>query len=133
MQYIGEINIEYFKKISYNIYTNKVILTDKQKEHIMRRHPEIFQKYGNCFRDIVENPDYILRDKTRNNTALLLKTIKEKDSKKGTVNMVLRLAVEGDDINNKNSIITCIPIGDNRLKTYKKNGDIIWKKLDKNE
>ena len=34
---------------------------------------------------------------------------------------------------NKNSIITCIPIGENGLKTYKKNGDIIWKKTDKNE
>ena len=43
------------------------------------------------------------------------------------MNLVLRLAVEGEDINNKNSIITCIPIGKNRLKSYKNNGKIIYK------
>ena len=45
-------------------------------------------------------------------TALLLKTIKITNRSEeviGTVNLVLRLAVEGDNINNKNSIITCIP------------------------
>ena len=49
------------------------------------------------------------------------------------VNLVLRLTVEGDDINNKNSIITCIPIGKNRFQSYINNGKIIWQKLDKNE
>lgn len=68
--------------------------------------------------------------------ALILKTIIEKDRSQnviGRVNLVLRLAVEGDDINNKNSIITCIPIGKNRLQSYINNGKIIWQKLDKNE
>ena len=44
---------------------------------------------------------------------------------------MLRLAVEGEDINNKNSIITCIPIGDTRLKSYKKNGKILFTKMNK--
>ena len=45
----------------------------------------------------------------------------------GSVNLVLRLAIENDEEHNKNSIITCIPIGKNRLKSYKNNGKIVYK------
>lgn len=95
-------------------------MTDKQREHIEQRHPEILEKYEKYFTEIVEKPDFILRDNSRDNTALLIKTIKITNRSEeviGTVNLVLRLAVEGDDINNKNSIITCIPIGKSRLQS----------------
>ncbi len=65
-----------------------------------------------------------------------MKTIIEKYRSQnviGRVNLVLRLAVEGDNINNKNFIITCIPIGKNRLQSYINNGKIIWQKLEKSE
>ena len=117
MQYIGKINMENFNGISdKKLITDEVILTDKQREHIDERHQEVLQKYEKYFTEIIEKPDYILKDNTRENTALILKTIIEKDRSQnviGRVNLVLRLAVEGDDINNKNSIITCIPIGKN--------------------
>lgn len=130
VQYIGKINIENFQLISERIITDEVVLTEKQRQHIQERHPEILEKYEKHFKEIVEFPDYILKDNTRENTALILKTIQEKNPNGkdvGNVNLVLRLAVEGDDISNKNSIITCIPIGKNRLKSYKNNGKIIYK------
>lgn len=130
MQYIGKIDINIFKDISSNIITDEVIFTDKQREHIQLRHPEILEKYEKYFAEIIEMPDFILKDNTRENTALIFKTIQEKNRNNqviGTVNLVLRLAVEGDDENNKNSIITCIPIGKSRLKSYRKNGKIIYK------
>ena len=136
LQYIGKINIELYKEISEKIITAEVVLTDKQREHIEQRHPEILEKYEKYFTEIVEKPDYILKDNARANTALLLKTIKETNRSEevvGSVNLVLRLAVEEDDINNKNSIITCIPIGKTRLQSYKNNGKIIYKNLYKNE
>ena len=128
LQYIGRINKELFKEISEKIITEEVVLTEKQKEHIQQRHPEIIERYEKYFTKIIEEPDYILKDNSRNNTALILKTIKEKrENTVGTVNLVLRLAVEGEDRSNKNSIITCIPIGKNRLKSYINNGKIIYK------
>lgn len=136
MQYIGKINTILFKEISNNILTDEVVLTDKQREHIQQRHPEILEKYGDYFTEIVEKPDYILKDNARENTALILKTIQEKDKSQkiiGSVNLVLRLAVEGDDIYNKNSIITCIPIGNSRLNSYKNNGKIIYGNVYKGE
>ena len=130
MQYIGKINTDLYKEISEKILTNEVVLTDKQREHIEQRHPEILEKYEKYFTEIIEKPDYILKDNSRENTALLLKTIKITNRSEeviGTVNLVLRLAVEGDNINNKNSIITCIPIGETRLQSYKNNGKIVYK------
>ena len=130
MQYIGKINTDLYKKISEKILTNEVVLTDKKREHIEQRHPEILEKYEKYFTEIIEKPDYILKDNSRENTALLLKTIKitnRSEEVVGTVNLVLRLAVEGDNINNKNSIITCIPIGETRLQSYKNNGKIVYK------
>ena len=130
LQYIGKIDVNLFKEISQNIITDEVVLTDKQREHIEQRHSEILKKYEKYFTEIIEKPDFILKDNARNNTALIFKTIQEKNKSEkiiGNVNLVLRLAVEGDDANNKNSIITCIPIGNNRLKSYKNNGKIIYK------
>lgn len=126
LQYIGKIDREKFKDISEKIITDEVILTEKQREHIKARHPEILKEYERYFSQIIEYPDYILKDNIRANTALILKTLKLGENGK-SVNLVLRLAVEGEDENNKNSIITCIPIGKNRLKSYKNNGKIIYK------
>lgn len=130
MQYIGKINKKLFKDISKEIMTEDVVLTEKQREHIKSRHPEILEKYERYFTEIIEKPDYILKDKERENTALILKTIYERNRKQeiiGSVNLVLRLAVVGDDEKNKNSIITCIPIGESRLRSYKNNGKIVYK------
>ena len=137
MQYIGKIDIENFSGISdKEILTDEVILTEKQREHILQRHPEVLQKYEKYFTDIVEKPDYILNDNSKENTALILKTIIEEDKSQNIIGrfyLVLRLAVEDDDINNKNSIITCFQISERRMQSYRKNGKILWQRLDKNE
>ena len=128
MQYIGKIDRKLFEKTSNKIITDDVVLTEKQKEHIKERHKEVLEKYEKYFKNIIENPDYILKDNSRENTALILKTIFIKNNRTGSVNLVLRLAIENDDEHNKNSIITCIPIGKNRLKSYINNGKIVYKK-----
>ena len=131
MQFITKINKNLFKAISVDIITDEVVLTEKQRQHIEDRHPNILEKFEKYFKEIIENPDYIMKDGARENTALIFKTVQSKKQEGnfiGTVNLVLRLAVADEDENNKNSIITCIPIGENRLKTYIKNGKIIYKK-----
>lgn len=127
MQYIGKVDIEMFREISKSIITDDVVLTEKQREHIKERHPEILEKYEKYFKDVIEKPDYILKDNTRENTALIIKTVFSRDEKIGSVNLVLKLAIEDDEEHNKNSIITCIPIGKNRLKSYINNGKIVYK------
>ena len=125
LQYICKLDKEKFKEISQSIITEDVVLIEKQRQHIKERHPEIYDMVKDRFNEIIENPDFIMKDNSRENTALIVKSLTED---KKNVNVVLRLAVEGDDKNNKNSIITCIPIGKNRIKSYKNNGKIIYKK-----
>ena len=125
LQYIGKLDKEKFKLItSKKIITDDIVLTDKQRQHIIDRHPEIYDFVKDKFNEIIDLPDLILKDKSRKDTALVIKTLHEN---KKTVNVVLKLAVEGNDIKKKNSIITCIPIGKNRLKSYKNNGKTIYK------
>ena len=126
MQYICRIDKRKFKLISENIKTDEVVLTYKQRQHIKERHPEILEKYEKYFSKAIEEPDYILKDKSRENTALILKEINNEIFK--GINLVLRLSIEGENLNNRNSIITCIPIGENRMKSYINNGQIVYKK-----
>lgn len=131
LQFIAKINKNLFNAISINILTDEVALTEKQREHIEVRHPNILQKFEKHFKEIIENPDYIMKDNTRENITLIFKTIQAKNKNENiicTVNLVLKLAVSGEDETNKNSIITCIPVGKSRLKTYIKNGKIIYKR-----
>ena len=70
MQYIGKIDKSKFRLITKDITTNKVILTEKQKQHIKERHPNDYEQYYSYIKKIVEDPDYIIRD-VKPNTGFL--------------------------------------------------------------
>lgn len=102
MHYIGKIDVSKFSSISTDITTDLVILTDKQIEHIKERHPNNYELYFNYIKDIVENPDYIIRD-NKPNTGFLLKDFSNDNTK---FQLILRLHTNTDIPNHLNSIIT---------------------------
>ena len=61
MQYIGKINKEKFRLITQDITTTDVIITEKQIEHIRQRHPNDYEQYFKFIKEIIENPDYIIK------------------------------------------------------------------------
>ena len=67
MNYVGKIDRSLYKEISETIITDEVIITDERIEHII----EFYDKYRPYFAEIVENPDYIFKDK-KINTAMSL-------------------------------------------------------------
>ena len=119
MQIIGKIDIEKYQKVTKNkIITDQVILTNTQKEHIIkRRGQDFFNKYAPFFEKIISDPDYIFKDKN-NNTALAAKRICNDGS---SINIVLRLAIENEDVNHKNSIITAVRENDKRFSQRLRN------------
>lgn len=129
LQYIGKIDREKFKSITEDITTDEVILTDKQVEHIKERHPNDYEQYFKYIKDIVENPDYIIRD-TKPNTGFLLKEFIE-DNKR--FQLILRLHTSKDNKEYKNSIITFLKVGEKKYNQYLRNKEIVWKKLDNDE
>lgn len=129
LQYIGRIDREKFKEITEDITTDEVILTNKQVEHIKERHPNDYEQYFKYFKEIVENPDYIIRD-TKPNTGFLLKEFVEENKR---FQLILRLHTTNDNKEYKNSIITFLKVGEKKYNQYLRNKEIVWKKLDKDE
>lgn len=114
MQYIGKIDKRKFEKITDDITTDEVILTDKQVEHIKERHPNDYEQYFKYIKDIVENPDYIIRD-AKPNTGFLLKEFIKKDKR---FQLILRLHTSYDNKRYKNSIITFLKVSEKKYKQY---------------
>jgi len=129
LQYIGKIDRNKFTEITKDISVEDVILTDKQVEHIKERHPNDYELYFKYIKEIVENPDYIIRD-NKPNTGFLLKEFIKEDKK---FQLILRLHTNKDVLGYKNSIITFLKINSKKYNQYLRNKEIVWRKVDKNE
>ena len=126
MQTVGHINIEIYRCISSQIITDEVILTDERARHIQgRRENGFLTKYERYFAQVLADPDYIFLD-DRPNTALVCKTI---EAEGASINLVLRLAVEGDDPSYKNSILTAVRESKKRFEQRLRNHTPIFKKI----
>lgn len=127
VQKIADIDTDkYSPAASGGIRSSTVILTENQREHIVQRRGQaFFDKYGEFFKEIAEDPDYIFRDKAHPNTAIACKTI-SLDGK--NVHLVIRLAVEGDDPGRENSIITALVENDKRYAQRIRNNLPLYKK-----
>lgn len=128
MHYIGKIKKEIYQHISdKEILSDDVIITDDRIQHIIeRRGQDFYNKYKAVFPDIVSDPDYVFKDKMPN-TAIASKIFEDENS---SVNIVLRLIVEGENKEYKNSIITAIQESNKRFKQRIRNNDILYKRLD---
>lgn len=121
---VGKINREIFKCITEDIRTDEVIITDERIEHIReRRGDEFYAKYSGLFDEILRTPDYIFREK-REHTALVCKRIIEDEK---YVNLVLRIAIETDNPEYKNSIITAIGESEKRFAQRLRNNTVLYK------
>lgn len=132
MYTIGKINLSLYKNVTEKkIISDEVVLTDNRIEHIIeRRGQSFYDEYHSRFREIIEDPDYIFKDKDRDNTAVVSKRIVHNGK---AVNIVLRLVVEGEDPSFKNSIITAIGENEKRFSQRLRNNIPVYEKIDKNE
>ncbi len=121
---IGKINTDIYKCITENIVTDEVIITDERIAHIKeRRGAAFYDRYGRYFGEIIDNPDYIFKDKE--NTALVCKRYID-DGK--YVNIALRLITSTDNPEYKNSIITAIVENNKRFAQRIRNNTPLYKK-----
>ena len=81
------------------------------------------------FQSVIQDPDYIFRDKNPN-TAIASKYFPEIHKH---INLAIRLVVEGDPPDYKNSVITAVGEGERRFEQRLRNCIIIFKNVDKNE
>lgn len=113
-----------YKCITNDIVTDEVIITDERIQHIIdRRGKEFYEKYGDKFINILQEPDFIFKDKE--NTALVCKELKINNK---YVNLVLRLVVSTDNPEYKNSIITAVGESMKRFEQRLRNNEFLYKK-----
>ena len=123
---IAKLDVQRYSCVAEHIRSSDVILTEKQKEHIIeRRGKEFYDKYSPYFKEIIENPDYIFKDKKYENTAIASKTI-SLNSK--NISVVVRIAVEGDEPWRKSSVITVMCENGKRYRQRVRNNIILYKR-----
>ena len=123
---IAQLDVQRYSCVAEHIRSSDVILTEKQKEHIIeRRGKEFYDKYSPYFKEIIENPDYIFKDKKYENTAIASKTI-SLNSK--NISVVVRIAVEGDEPWRKSSVITVMCENEKRYRQRVRNNIILYKR-----
>ena len=124
MYTIGHIDREIYKRVSEDIRTDEVIITDERIAHIKERHPGAYEAFSEHLRAIVEEPDYILPG-NRENTAMILKEIV---STGGITKVVLWLATPRGDPGYKNSIMTLVKIDRDDWERLLRNKKILYRR-----
>lgn len=122
-QFIGKLNTEFLEIEFGKLATDELILTDERDEHIRERHNRDYVLFHRCIYDVVSMPDTILKDSKNKNTVFFVKYIEETN-----LNIVVRLSLETEETNRKNSVITSYQLGTKTLKRLKKNNKILYNK-----
>ena len=114
--FVGKINRAMFLKISREITTEEVIITDERIEH-SNKHQNAYDKYGGNIGSVLSDPDFIFVD-AHPNTAILIREIQANGI---SLQIVLRLHVPSDEPGYQNSVISFWNIGQKRKENYRKN------------
>ena len=119
----AKLNIQWLVKSFDGLRTEEVVVTEERLEHIRLRHPEdyeLFQRYG---KQAIENPDIIAKDEKHENTVFVIRHLPETN-----LNVVVRLALDTDEPNYKNSVITFYRLREKNLKKLLERNPVLYKK-----
>uniref|UniRef100_UPI0040262ED6 PBECR2 nuclease fold domain-containing protein n=1 Tax=Dialister sp. TaxID=1955814 RepID=UPI0040262ED6 len=114
---ICDIDTDIYSKITSEIRGTKVIITQKQIEHIKERHADAAEIVLKKYKAVLKDPDYIFLDEKHEHTGLIVKKL-ENTVKGELINIVLRIAIAEDKPGVKHSIITGWKISEARLQNY---------------
>ncbi len=119
---LGKLNTKPLTEEFGELYTDEVIVTDERLEHIKTHHPEdyeLFEQYG---KDTVLSPDEILVDNKHPATVLMIKHLPDSN-----LNVIVRLALDPEHPDYKNSIMTFYRIRESNLAKLRKKSKTLYK------
>ena len=123
VQIVGKINIATYRCVSAEIVTDEVVMTEERIEHIRKRHPNDYERFCTYIPRMIAEPDYIVQA-NKANTAVILKEIKENGEK---FKLILRIKMQHDPADYRNSVLSFWHIGDTTWRKTLKNKKILYK------
>ena len=99
---LGKLNLEIYSCITTDFITDEVIITEEQLSHIREKHPEAYQDTLLYVKDVLDDPDYIFKDKKENSGIVVKKIINEEEHSL----LVIKIITSKDNKDYKNSVIT---------------------------
>ncbi|MDY3796111.1 MAG: PBECR2 nuclease fold domain-containing protein [Agathobacter sp.] len=122
---LGFLDVNIYSCISSQIDTDRVVITDKQLDHIADHHPEAYDETLIELKSILASPDYIFKDDNHIDTGLVVKAIRSADS---YFYIVVKVCTNSNGGKFANSVISGWTISERRLKNYLRNKTILYKK-----
>ena len=123
VQLVGKINIATYRCVSAEIVTDEVVMTEERIEHIRKRHPNDYERFCTYIPRMIAEPDYIVQA-NKANTAVILKEIEENGEK---FKLILRIKMQNDPADYRNSVLSFWRIGDTTWRKTLKNKKILYK------
>ena len=125
VNFVCKLDKELYKVVTEDIRTDEVIITDERIQHIQERHPDDYERFSTYLAEIIQSPDYIIRD-PRPQTGMLLKEITVGETGEH-FRIALRRAASQDPVHYKNSIITFLKIRQKEWERLIHNKEILYK------
>lgn len=116
----GQFKIPGIESVFGELRTRDVVLTYPSAKHIEEGHPEALPFIR---AEVFEEPDIVLRDEKNEGTVLVLKK-----TERGYLNTILRLTLQTDEPEKRNSIITGYLIREKNVQKLIKAHEVLYSK-----
>lgn len=122
---LGVLDTDIYNCISSKLDTDRVIISNKQLDHIADHHPEAYDEALIELKSTLESPDYIFKDDKHSDTGLVVKAIPAGNT---YLYIVLKVCTDSKGGKFANSVISGWKISESRLNNYLRNKTILYKK-----
>lgn len=120
---LGEINVKLLDSEFTGITTPEIIITNERLEHIKNHHPEDFELFQEFGKECVEYPDFIIKDSKHEETIFMVKKLENTN-----LNAVVKVVLDIEKPNLKNSVMTFYRIREKNLKKLLKKCKVLYVK-----
>ena len=120
---LGRLNLKILEKEFGNIQTAETIITQERIQHIIAHHPLDYPFLHTYGKSIISDPDFIIKDLNHTGTIFMIKEIENSN-----LNIIIRLALETDHQQLKNSVMTFFRIRNRNLKKLIEKNTLLYKK-----
>lgn len=108
---MGDVDPAHLEQEFGQMRTRQVIVTDERLQHIRERHPKDYDLFLQHGQEVIAQPDLVIRDLKNTGTAFFVKKLPDTN-----LNVIIRLALEGDTPAHLNSVMTFYRIREKNLR-----------------